>query len=54
MKKILTVILTVLFTVSVSSVTFAEEGGLADITLDEYFESDEFSMEGFQELFPEA
>ena len=43
----------VLFTVSVSSVTFAEEGDLADITLDEYFESDEFSMEGFQELFPE-
>lgn len=46
-------ILTVLFTVSVSSVTFAEEGGLTDITLDEYFESDEFSMEGLQKLFPE-
>lgn len=53
MKKILTVILTVLFTASVSSVTFAEEGSLADMTLDEYCGSEDFSMEGLQKLFPE-
>lgn len=53
MKKILTVILTVLFTASVSSVTFAEEGSLADTTLDEYCGSEDFSMEGLQKLFPE-